>query len=154
MVKFLLILIALMSLAIGGVFLIIPESYVALSQAEPTNIAWLRMIGAGLVALQGLGLAITAFRRRDTNPLIALIALSSTAEAGALWYSLFAGEFSAQALWTVVVPGVLATAASVVIWIAWASRRKSLGLLGGGSEPLPADVGQTAPPQDTDVPMG
>ncbi|MFW5683698.1 MAG: hypothetical protein ACOC1I_02495 [Spirochaetota bacterium] len=134
MVKFLLVLIALMSLALGGAFLTIPGWFVTLSQAEPTNVAWLRMVGAGLVSVQGLGLSIAAFRRRDTNPLVAIIALVSTIEAAALWYSLVAGEFSAEALWAIIVPGILATAATFVLWAAWLSRRKSLPFLHGGGE--------------------
>lgn len=131
MVKFALILIALLALVAGGVLLIIPGWYVELAQTDPTNLAWMRFFGAGLVSVQGFGLLIAAVRRRDTNPLVGLIALASSVEAGVLWYSLVVGEFGAQALWAVVVPGVVATAGAVLLWGAWLSRRKSVKALSG-----------------------
>ncbi|MFW5741734.1 MAG: hypothetical protein ACOCW3_01130 [Spirochaetota bacterium] len=131
MVKFALILIALLALVAGGVLLIIPGWYVALAQIEDANLAWMRFFGAGLVSVQGFGLAIAAFRRRDTNPLVGLIALASTAEAAVLWYSLLGGEFGAGALWAIVVPGIVAAAGVVLLWGAWLSRRKSVKALSG-----------------------
>lgn len=132
MVKFALSLIALLFLALGAVFLIIPQWYVTFSESESMNVGWLRALGAALITVQGFGLGISAFRRRDTNPLVAIIALASTVETGVLWYSLIAGEFSVQALWTIVLPGVLLTASVIVVWAAWISRRKSLPLLNSG----------------------
>jgi hypothetical protein len=136
MVKFVLILIALLSLALGGVFLIIPGWFITASQAEAVNVAWLRNLGASLVSVQGFGLAIAAFRRRDTNPLLAIITIASTVEAGVIWYSLIVGEFSAEALWAVIVPGIVATTAAVLLWVAWISRRGSLKELLSGQPQL------------------
>lgn len=143
MVKFALILIALLALVAGGVLLIIPGWYVELAQTEPTNLAWMRFFGAGLVSVQGFGLLIAAFRRRDTNPLVGLIALASTAETGVLWYSLVTGEFSAGALWAVIVPGIVATAGAVLLWGAWLSRRKSVRTL-SGSDRAAVEAGAAA----------
>ncbi len=143
MVKFALVLIALLALLAGGVLLIIPGWYVELAQTEPTNLAWMRFFGAGLVSMQGFGLLIAAFRRRDTNPLMGLIALASTVEAGVLWYSLVTGEFSAGALWAVIVPGIVATAGAVLLWGAWLSRRKSVRTLSGSGR-TPVDAGGAA----------
>lgn len=135
MVKFALILIALLALVAGGVLLVIPGWYVELAQTEDTNLAWMRFFGAGLVSMQGFGLLIAAFRRRDTNPLVGLLALASTAETGVLWYALVTGEFSAGALWAVIVPGIVATAGVVLLWGAWLSRRKSVKALPGSGRP-------------------
>lgn len=85
-----------------------------------------------ILVIQGLGSALVAFRRRDTNPLLAFITLESTAATGVLWYSLIAGEFSSEALWTVIVPGIFATAAVLIFWMAWFSRRRSVHQMGGG----------------------
>lgn len=145
MVKFMLILIALLSFAMGGVFLIIPEWFITLSDAESVNVAWLRNVGASLVTLQGFGLAVASFRRRDTNPLLAVVALASTVQSGALWYSLVAGEFSAEAIWAIVVPSIVATAAAVALWAAWISRRRSLADRGAGGSP-PASH-EASPPE-------
>lgn len=139
MVKFALILIALLALVAGGVLLIIPGWYVELAQTEDASLAWMRFFGAGLVSMQGFGLLVAAFRRRDTNPLVALVALASTLETGVFWYALVAGEFSAGALWAVIVPGIVATAGVVLLWGAWLSRRKSVRTLpGSGSRAVDA----------------
>jgi hypothetical protein len=143
---------AVASLALGGVFLIIPGWFVALSEAESVNIAWLRNVGAGLVAVQGFGLLVAIFRRRDTNPILLLAAMASTIQSIAGWYSIFTGEFSAQARWAVIVPFVLATLASIFLWVSWRSRRRAAAGLPTGprasqavadapaAEPLPADA--------------
>ncbi len=116
---------AIASLGLGGVFLLAPQAFVTLSEAESVNVAWLRNIGAGLVSVQGFGLLVAIFRRRDTNPILLLTAVASTVQSGAGWYSLFAGEFSAQAQWAIVVPFLVATVASLFLWVAWNSRRRT-----------------------------
>jgi hypothetical protein len=150
MVKFALVLIGLLSLAAGGILLVIPGWYVELSGTESANEAWMRFFGASLVTLQGFGLMLAAFRRRDTNPLLTLIALATTVESGVLWYSLVAGEFAAEALWAVVVPGVVATASAVLLWGVWASRRKSVKLLGGAGAQVDAEPGTAMAAEPTD----
>ena len=160
MVKFLLILIALVSLAFGALLLIIPGWYITFSEGETVNIAWLRAIGAGLVSLQGIGLVVAAIRRRDTNPLLGFIALTSSLQIGVLWYSLIVEEYTAEAMWTIIVPGILATAGVIILWIAWVSRRASLKALAGvhGRTPAPEppppsperDESHRAPPHEFD----
>ena len=167
-VKIVLVVTALLSLGLGGVFMIIPGWFVTLSEAESVNVAWLRNVGAGLVALQGFGLFAVAFRRRETNPLLGFIALTSSLQSVALWYSLIVSEFSAQALWAVVVPSIVSTGMSVLLWGAWISRRRSAALIarassgavaggaqGGGEQPetleavdpgLPPDLPDDLPP--------
>ena len=144
MVKFLLVLIALVSIALGGVFLIIPGWYITFGEAEATNVAWLRQVGANIMIVQGLGSALVAFRRRDTNPLLAFITLQSTVATGVLWYSLIVGEFSAEALWTIIVPGIFATAGVLVYWVAWFSRRRSVQQLGGSKTQIGSQSGSEA----------
>ena len=137
MVKFVLILTALAALAFGGLLLVIPEWYVTFSDGDPTNIGWLRFIGAGVVSLQGFGLAIVSVRRRGTNLLLGLIALASTVQTGALWFVFIRDELSVEAAWTVIVPGVGAAACVVLLWAAWASRRASSRFLAAEAEPAP-----------------
>jgi hypothetical protein len=134
-VKFLLILIALLSLAGGALLLLLPGWYVTFADGEMVNVAWLRATGAVLVSLQGIGLVVTAVRRRDTNALLGFIAFVSTVQTGVLWFSLIAEEHSAQAVWTIVVPGILATAGVIILWMAWVSRRVSRKALGGAERP-------------------
>ena len=149
MVKFVLILLALVCMALGAVFLIIPEWYLTFSEAEAVNVGWLRGLGAGVITVQGFGLAVSAFRRRDTNLLVAIIALVSTVQAGVIWFSLFSGEFSAQAVWTIVAPGVLLTVTAFLVWAAWASRRRSVKLLNGGGAHVAPEI-----PHDAGSPEG
>ncbi len=139
MVKFILILIALAALAFGGLLLVIPEWYVTFSDGDSTNIGWLRFIGAGIVSLQGFGLAVVSVRRRGTNLLLALIAFVSTIQTGVLWYVVIGDELSVEAMWTVIVPGVAAAAGVVLLWAAWASRRSSARAPGAAAEPAPAE---------------
>ncbi|MFP4112894.1 MAG: hypothetical protein ACLFUA_00870 [Spirochaetales bacterium] len=136
MVKFVLVLLALLSLVLGGLLLLVPGGFVSFSQAEAANLAWLRSLGASLVSVQGFGLALIAFRRRDTNPLLGIIALATTVQTGVLWYSLVTGEFTAQMLWIVIVPGIIATTAVVLLWAVWISRRRSVKTLGGGPQQI------------------
>ncbi len=154
MVKLAFALMAALFLALGAVFLIIPEWYITFSESEAVNLGWLRMFGAAMVSVQGFGLAIAAFRRRDTNPLVGIVALASTVEAGVLWFALFGGEFSVQALWTIVLPGVLLTAGAVFGWVSWGSRRKSLKDLYAGNPQVENDS-PGAPPAESgsDVPL-
>ena len=133
---------AVASIGLGGVFLIIPGWFVTLSEAESVNVAWLRTVGAGLVSVQGFGLLVATFRRRDTNPILLLTAMASTVQSIAGWYSLFAAEFSAQAQWTIIVPFLFATIAAIFLWAAWISRRREAAGLPradrSGSAPAPA----------------
>lgn len=156
-IKIVLILTALLSLALGGLFLVLPSWYITLSQAESTNVAWLRNVGANLVALQGFGLLVAAFRKRDTNPLLGFVALTSTAQSAALWYSLIASEFSAGALWAVIVPAIAATGLAIMLWMAWIARRKSGARHGAkegsGSGEL-AELPTEAQPVDAAIPPG
>lgn len=154
MVKFAFALMAVFFLALGAVFLIIPEWYITFSESEAVNLGWLRMFGAGMVSVQGFGLAIAAFRRRDTNPLVGIVAIASTVEAGVLWFALFSGEFTVQALWTIVLPGVLLTAGAGFAWVSWGSRRKSLKDFNAGTAQVPYDAPGNPPAESgSDVPL-
>jgi hypothetical protein len=69
------------------------------------------------------------------------VALLSTAQSVAGWYSLFTSEFSAAAQWALIVPLLFATIASVLLWVIWVSRRRSRhGVAPGGTRV--ADTGQ------------
>lgn len=160
MVKFALILVALLALVAGGVMMLIPDWYVSLAGVESPGLAWMRLFGASLVTLQGFGLLIAAFRRRDTNPLLAFLSLASSVESGVLWYALVAGEVGAGALWAVIVPGIVATASSVLLWGSWLSRRKSVKSIGSpegapvAGEAGADDAGMTEPPAMDGEAMG
>ena len=129
LVKLLLIVVGIASLALGVIFLFFPSAYVTFAEADPTNTGWLRSVGGGLIAFQGLGLLTASFRRRDTNPLLALVALASALESIGLWISVFKAEYSAAQSWTTIVLGILVTVAAVLLVASWLSRRRSVGEL-------------------------
>ncbi len=129
LIKLVLVFAALAALLVGGVFLVIPDWVVAISGTPSIDVGWLRSVGASTVGLQGFGLLIAAFRRRDTNPLLGIVALVTTIQAGALWYSLFAGEYGEMSGWATITPSILATITGVLLWFSWISRRRTVGEL-------------------------
>jgi len=151
LVKLVLVITALASLLVGGVFLVLPDWVVSIAGTPTVDLGWLRSVGASVVGLQGFGLLIAAFRRRDTNPLVGIIALVTTIEAGALWYSLFTGEFGEMSRWATVTPSILATIAGVLLWFTWFARRRTVGGLPPKGRKLrtgaaaTAEIGEPAP---------
>lgn len=151
MVKLVFVLTALASLLIGGVLLVIPGWAVEFTGATSIDVGWLRSVGASAVGLQGFGLLIAAFRRRDTNPLLGFIALVTTIQAGALWYSLFTGEYGEMSRWATVVPSILATIAGALLWLSLISRRRTVhglppkGQKRGARATDTAEIGEPAP---------
>jgi hypothetical protein len=118
------IVIAVLSFIYGAVFLIAPGAFAAYSQAQPVNLAWLRNVGAALVAVQGVGLLIAARNLADRGELLFVIALASALESIALWISLGLGEFSAELTATIVLPAALATLSTVFLfWGVWKLAR-------------------------------
>jgi len=144
LVKLLVVLIALASVFVGGAFVLIP-SWVADYTGTSAEPGWLRSIGAATVGIQGFGLLITAFRRRDTNPLLGIVSLVTTLEMGVMWYSVFSGGYGETNRLALVAVAILATVAAGVLWLSWSSRRKSLS--GGAPSKVTADAGQPDEPQ-------
>lgn len=110
--------IAVLSFIYGAVFLIAPGAFAAYSQAQSVNLAWLRNVGAALVAVQGVGLLIAARNLTARVELLFVVALASAVESIALWISLALGEFSADFTPAIVLPAVLSTLASVFLFAA------------------------------------
>ena len=138
LVKLLLIVIGVVALVLGVVFLLFPGWFVTFSGSEPMNVGWLRTIGGGMVALQGFGLLIASVRRRDTNPILAVAAVASLLQSIGLWIAVFSDGYTAEKSWTTIVPGILATVASVLLVAAWLSRRRSVGDLSAKATKGPA----------------
>lgn len=125
-VKLLLVVIALSSLFVGGAFLVIPGWIISYTGITATDPAWLRSIGAATLGLQGFGLLVAAFRRRDTTPLLGIVAFVTTLEMGVIWYSLFSGGYGEMNRLAIVAIAILTTVCAGLLWIVWSSRRKSL----------------------------
>ena len=96
MIKISLLLISIFSLLYGLVFSFAPYFFAELTQAEPTNIAWLRNIGASICGVLFLGL-LFVFRSPSKNyDLFMIITVTSILQTLGLIFSRFFNEFSAQ----------------------------------------------------------
>ena len=96
MIRLSLILVSFFSLFYGLAFLFIPYSFADITQAEYTNIAWLRNIGASICGVLFIGL-LFVYRKPDENfDLFAVITFTSFFQTVGLIFSRFFNEFSAQ----------------------------------------------------------
>ena len=96
MIKISLLIISIFSLLYGLVFSFAPYFFAELTQAEPTNIAWLRNIGASICGVLFLGL-LYIYRSPSKNyDLFMIITITSILQTLGLIFSRFYNEFSAQ----------------------------------------------------------
>ena len=96
MIKISLLLISIFSLLYGLVFSFAPYFFAELTQAKPTNIAWLRNIGASICGVLFLGL-LYVYRSPSKNyDLFMIITITSILQTLGLIFSRFYNEFSAQ----------------------------------------------------------
>jgi len=96
MIKISLLLISIFSLLYGLVFSFAPYFFAELTQAEPTNIAWLRNIGASICGVLFLGLLFVYRSPSKNYDLFMIITVTSILQTLGLIFSRFYNEFSAQ----------------------------------------------------------
>ena len=96
MIKITLLLISIFSLLYGLVFSFAPYFFAELTQAEPTNIAWLRNIGASICGVLFLGLLFVYRSPLNNYDLFMIITVTSILQTLGLIFSRFFNEFSAQ----------------------------------------------------------
>ena len=96
MIKISLLLISIFSLLYGLVFSFAPYFFAELTQAEPTNIAWLRNIGASICGVLFLGLLFVYRSPSKNYDLFMIITITSILQTFGLIFSRFYNEFSAQ----------------------------------------------------------
>ena len=96
MIKISLLLISIFSLLYGLVFSFAPYFFAELTQAEPTNIAWLRNIGASICGVLFLGLLFVYRSSSKNYDLFMIITITSILQTLGLIFSRFYNEFSAQ----------------------------------------------------------
>ena len=96
MIKISLLLISIFSLLYGLVFSFAPYFFAELTQAEPTNIAWLRNIGASICGVLFLGLMYVYRSPSKNYDLFMIITITSILQTLGLIFSRFYNEFSAQ----------------------------------------------------------
>ena len=96
MIKISLLLISIFSLLYGLVFSFAPFFFAELTQAEPTNIAWLRNIGASICGVLFLGLLFVYRSPSKNYDLFMIITVTSILQTLGLIFSRFFNQFSAQ----------------------------------------------------------
>ena len=96
MIRKSLILISFFSLIYGLVFFITPNFFAELTQAEKTNIAWLRNIGASISGVLFVGLILVYKSPIKNHDLFKVITITSILQTFGLIFSRFYNEFSAQ----------------------------------------------------------
>ena len=96
MIKISLLLISIFSLLYGLVFSFAPYFFAELTQAETTNIAWLRNIGAAICGVLFVGLLLVYKSPSKNYDLFMIITITSILQTLGLIFSRFYNEFSAQ----------------------------------------------------------
>ena len=96
MIRLSLILISIFSLLYGLVFFLTPHFFAEITQAEKTNIAWLRNIGASISGVLFVGLLLVYKSPGKNYDLFMVITLTSILQTLGLIFSRFYNEFSAQ----------------------------------------------------------
>ena len=101
------------SIGMGLVFFLVPGWYAELEGATTDNIAWLRNLGAALVAVNGVGALLAAQDPEAERQLYDVVMLASVLETIALAWSTFTWEFTATE--AIFITGPLAVAALVSV---------------------------------------
>ena len=105
------------SIAMGMTFFLIPEWYAELEGANTENIAWLRNLGAALIAVNGIGALLAAKDPVAERNLYDVVMLASVLETLALGWSTITWEFSATKGIFITGPLILATLVSAALII-------------------------------------
>ena len=105
------------SIAMGMIFFLIPEWYAELEGANMENIAWLRNLGAALIAINGVGALLAAKDPVAERNLYDVVMLASILETVALGWSTITWEFSATKEIFITGPLVLAALVSIALII-------------------------------------
>ena len=103
------------SIAMGLIFFLIPGWYAELEGATTDNIAWLRNLGAALVAVNGVGALLAAQNPEAERRLYDVVMLASVLETIALAWSTLMWEFTATEAIFITAPLALAALVSVAL---------------------------------------
>ena len=103
------------SIAMGLIFFLIPGWYAELEGATTDNIAWLRNLGAALVAVNGVGALLAAQDPEAERRLYDVVMLASVLETIALAWSTLMWEFTATEAIFITAPLALAALVSVAL---------------------------------------
>ena len=105
------------SIVMGLIFFLIPEWYAELEGANTENIAWLRNLGAALIAVNGVGALLAASNPSNERKLYDVVMLASVLETLALGWSTVKWEFTATEEIFITGPLILAALVSIALII-------------------------------------
>ena len=103
------------SIGMGLIFFLIPEWYAELEGANTENIAWLRNLGAALIAVNGVGALLAASNPSNERKLYDVVMLASVLETIALGWSTVKWEFTATEEIFITGPLILAALVSIAL---------------------------------------
>ena len=110
------------SLLMGLVFFFVPHFYAEIEGANFENIAWLRNLGAALIAINGVGALLAIKDPQKELKLYDVVLLDSSLETIGLIWSTIKWEFSATNEWFIKVPMLLAAFVTILLIIYRPSR--------------------------------
>ena len=110
------------SLLMGLVFFFFPHFYAEIEGANFENIAWLRNLGAALIAVNGVGALLAMKDPQKEQKLYDVVLLASSLETIGLIWSTVKWEFSATNEWFIKVPMLLAALVTILLIIYRPSR--------------------------------
>ena len=105
------------SIGMGLIFFLIPEWDAELEGANTENIAWLRNLGAALIAVNGVGALLAASNPSNERKLYDVVMLASLLETLALGWSTVKWEFTATEEIFITGPLILAALVSIALII-------------------------------------
>ena len=119
MIKLSILIISIFSLIYGIYFLFFPYSFVYLTDAEITNIAWLRSVGGAITGTLFIGLLIVYLNTKGSIRSLNVIIITSIIQTSALTYSRLSNEFSAKNL--IIIDITIYAAIFVTVYLLYIS---------------------------------
>ena len=121
MIRLSILFLSIFSLIYGIFFLFFPYSFINLTDAEATNVAWLRNLGAAITGLLFIGLLMVYLNTKGSIRLINIIIITSIIQTSSLIYSRLFNEFSANNL--IIVDVTIFAAIFVTIYLIYVSLK-------------------------------
>ena len=121
MIRLSILFFSIFSLIYGIYFLFFPYSFVNLTVAESTNIAWLRNLGGAITGLLFIGLLLIYLNTKGSIRILNVIIITSVIQTSALIYSRIQKEFSANNL--IIIDITIYAAIFVTIYLIFISLK-------------------------------
>ena len=117
MIRFSFLLISIIAIIYGLIFFLTPFWFISLTEAETTNVAWLRNIGATIIGLLFFGCLSIYYKPQGKRAILKLITITTVLQTFGLIYSRVYNEFSAKNI--VVIDLTIFLAVFIAIFFVW-----------------------------------